>query len=156
MKTLIVYYSRSGNTRGATNLISDPLDCDVEELIDTKSRSGPLGFIRAGRDATGRKLTTLEAIKNDPSEYDLVVIGTPLWGGNMTPAVRTYITENSDKFKKVAFFSTAGSSDSTKLFNEMEEIINQTPIATLSIIGAEVKSGEYKTKIEKFVNEIKG
>ena len=155
MKTLIVYFFRSGNTCGATNLISSDLDCDVEELINTKSRSGPLGFIRAGRDATGRKLTVLEAIKNDPTEYDMIVIGTPVWGGNMTPAVRTYITENSAKFKKVAFFSTAGSSDSTKIFNEMEEIINQAPIATLSIIGKEVKSGEYKKKIEEFVKEIK-
>ena len=102
MKILVAYYSRSGNTRKISGEISSTLECDVEEIIDTKNRSGVLGFIRAGRDASGHKLTVLEDIKKDPADYDLVVIGTPIWGGNMSTPIRTYITENHSKLLSFA------------------------------------------------------
>ena len=105
MKILVVFYSRSGNTGRVAEEIRDNLECDIEEIIDTKNRSGILGYLRSGRDAGNRKLTVLKDIINDPSQYDLLIIGTPLWGGHVSTPVRTYIHENQANFKDVAFFA---------------------------------------------------
>ncbi|MGZ7109578.1 MAG: flavodoxin family protein, partial [Methanobacterium sp.] len=60
MKILVVFYSRTDNTRKVAEEIKNSLDCDIEEIIDTQNRSGPLGYMRSGRDASRGKLTILK------------------------------------------------------------------------------------------------
>jgi hypothetical protein len=79
MKPLVVYHSRTGTTKQIAEALAQSLNCDSEELIDTKKRSGPLGLMSAGKDAKAKKLITLADIKHDPSPYDLVVLGMPIW-----------------------------------------------------------------------------
>lgn len=155
MKTLVVYYSRSGNTRLVAQEISSAIDCDIEEIADTKNWSGTMGFLRAGRDAAGHKLTVLEDIKNDPDDYDLIIIGTPIWGGNISVPVRTYIAGNSSRFNKVAFFCTAKGSDFIKVFDDMENLSNLVPIATIGITEREIKNVSYRSQVAGFIDEIR-
>ena len=130
MKTLVVFYSRTGNTKKVAEEIAKILNADIEEIIDKKDRKGIVGWLKSGRDATFKKSAEIEFVKN-PIDYDLVIIGTPIWAFTMTPAIRTYLSEN--KFKKVAFFSTSGGSEGKKIFNEMEKI-SREPVATLSLL----------------------
>jgi len=57
MKSLVVFYSRTGATKLVGESLDEMLDCDSEELFDTKKRSGPLGYVTAGRDALAKKLS---------------------------------------------------------------------------------------------------
>jgi len=155
MKILVVFYSRSGNTGKVAEEIRDSLECDIEEIIDTKNRSGMLGYIRSGRDASSRKLTILKDIINDPSQYDLLIIGTPLWGGHVCTPVRTYINNNQPNFKNsVALFCTAGGTKFDGAFNDMRELCGVAPIETLGVRAKEVKDGSYKTKVAEFIKKI--
>ena len=104
MKPLVVFYSRTGTTKKVGEALADLLQCDSEELIDTKKRTGPLSFLRSGRDAARNKLTVLEPLIHDPALYDVVALGTPVWSGLMSSPMRTYITINKSKFNRVAFF----------------------------------------------------
>ena len=116
MKTLVAYYSRSGRTRKVAETLARLLQADLEEIIDCKDRSGFLGYLTAGRDASLNRLTKLKSLTKDPSSYDLVVVGTPIWAWNVSPPVRTYLTENKDKIRKVAFYCTMGGSSEGKAF----------------------------------------
>lgn len=75
MKALVAYYSRGGTTKKVAEKISALLEADIEEIHDLKKRSGIIGWLKSARDASSRKLTTLEAVKNDASTYDIIVIG---------------------------------------------------------------------------------
>ncbi|HNV93849.1 MAG: flavodoxin [Candidatus Methanofastidiosum methylothiophilum] len=154
MKTLVVYYSRSGNTKKIAEEISKNLKCENEEIIDSKNRKGALGWIIAAIDAHSKKLTTIKGTTKDPAKYDLVVIGTPIWAALMAPAVRVYINENKGKFKNVAFFCTYGGSGDAKAFGEMEDYIGITPISKLTITTKELKAN-YETKLKNFTKGIK-
>lgn len=154
MKTLVVYYSRTGNTRKLAEMLKDTLKCNVEEIIDTQKRSGVLGFLRSGREARNRGVTVLEDIKNDPADFDLLIIGTPIWGGTISTPVRTYIIKNQEKFKNVAFFCTANGPKFDGTINEMKELCKITPLGTLGVRAKEIKDGSYKLKVEKFIKEI--
>jgi hypothetical protein len=77
VKLLVVFYSRTGTTKKVGEALADLLQCDSEELIDTKKRSGPLGFLRSGRDAARNKLTVLEPITHDPALYGVVALVRP-------------------------------------------------------------------------------
>jgi len=156
MNTLVVYYSRTGLTKKIATLISTKLRCNIDEIIDKKDRSGAMGYMSAGKDAMKSALTSI-TYTHDPKDYDMILIGGPVWAWTVSPAVRTYIDKNADvlKIKRVAFFATQGSSGSDKKFLAMENVLGMKSIATLTVNGKDFKSEVYIQKVERFIDDIK-
>jgi len=155
MRSLVVYYSRTGMTKKVAEAISKMLGSDIEEIIDKRNRSGPKGYFLAGRDAIKRELTEIEGPNNDPSAYGVVIIGTPVWAFTMTPAIRTYIAKNRDHFKKIAFFSTQGGFGKQNKFKDMEELCGKKPEASFDLLTKEVAKETYEARLEDFVDTIR-
>ena len=155
MKTLVVYYSRTGTTKKLALEIASKLNAETEEIKDTVDRSGMKGYLFAGRDAMQKNLTILQPTVNNPADFDLVIIGTPMWGWNMSAPVRTYVTEKKNNFKNVAFFCTMGGSGDSKAFAEMEEIIDKKPLSTLTLFTRDVVKNNFTEKLEKFIGGIR-
>lgn len=153
-KILVIFYSRTGATKKVAKTIADLLQCDIEEIFDIKDRGGAMGYLMAGRDATLKNLTTIKETVEDPSLYDLTIIGTPVWAFTMATPIRTYIVGNKEKLKKVAFFCTEGGSGGRRAFREMETLCGQKPIAMLELLTKEVARNECAGKLKNFVNEI--
>ena len=128
MKALVVYYSRTGNTRAAAKEIASALNADVEELDDGVDRKGLIGWLKAGRDGMKKAKVKLKPLKHNPAEYDLIVVGSPVWGGNITPAVRTFLAENNLAGKKVALFCTTGSPTPGEAITNMKEYLKGATI----------------------------
>lgn len=155
MKALVVYYSRTGATKKIGDEVAKALSCDVEELVDTANRAGPVGFLQSMREGHGRTLAKLQPLKLDPAGYDLVVIGTPNWDANMSSPVRAFLTENQAKFKAVAFFCTQGvRGGAERAYAEMEAVSGKKPKATLTLPMTAVKSGNYADSLKKFAGEL--
>ena len=150
----MVFYSRTGTTKKIGEALANLLRCDSEELIDTKKRTGLIGFLRSGRDATANKLTVLEPHIHDPESYDLVALGTPVWSGLMSSPMRTYITVNKSKFTRVAFFCTQGGTENERLFSDMEALCGQKPVSVLALRDADVKRGDFQDKLRAFVDSL--
>jgi flavodoxin len=154
MKILVVYYSRTGTTKKMAEAIASKLGAEIEEIKDTINRSGIKGYAISGRDAMKRKLTKLESIKLNPADYDLVIVGTPIWAWNVSVPIRTYLNEQKDKFKQTAFFCTMGGTGDEKAFSEMEGIVGKKPKAVLSVLTREAAKGDYSKKLDNFLNEL--
>jgi flavodoxin len=101
-----------------------------------------------------KKPTVLNEIKNDPSDFDLVVIGTPVWNMKMSTPIRTYITQNQAKFNNVAFFGTASGNAFDGTFRGMKELIGVTPTSTMGVRAKEIKNNSYSSKLNEFIKEI--
>jgi flavodoxin len=153
MKRLVVYFSKSGNTKRVGQALAENLSADIDEIVDRTDREGFLNWFRAGRDGMQRRLTKVQYAR-DPEKYDLVLIGTPVWGWNMVPAVRTYLTENKGRLKSVAFFSTSGGTNVQQTFADMERS-SQPPVALLSITEKELRSNTHQRKLIKFCEKIR-
>ena len=157
-KVLVVYYSRTGNTKKVSEDLAKALGADVEQLVDKKDRSGMGGYVKAGKDAAQEKLADLEPVKTDASKYDLVILGTPVWGWNMTPAVRTYITNNKAAFKAIALFTTAGGTKPDKIVAKMEELAGKKSVASAGFFAGEIKAKnqtKYNEKLNAFLANLK-
>ncbi|MFX1313913.1 MAG: flavodoxin family protein [Promethearchaeota archaeon] len=156
MNPLVVFYSRMGRTKKIGELLSTSLNCEYEELIDTKKRIGfIIGFLKCGFDARKEKLTKLQETQKNPELYDLIILGTPNWGTKMTPAIRTYITDTKTKFKNVAFFCTEGGSGGDKIFKSMAKLCEKDPLSTLEITKKDIKKSVHLEKINLFIQDIK-
>ena len=153
MKAMVVCYSRTGNTKLVAEKIAEGLNVELEEIKDKKDRKGVFGFLRSGYESIFKKLTDIQSINKNTEEYDLVIVGSPVWVGKLSSPVRTYMVLHGRKIKNVAFFATCGL-NSGKIFSHLEEL-SKSPIATLEVRQEEVKSGEYVKKVEMFLQKVK-
>ena len=151
MKTLVVFYSRTGTTKKVAEVLAIKLNADLEEIKDTVERGGAKGYLISGRDATLRRLTKLEPAAKNPADYDRVIIGTPIWSWNMSVPVRTFVTEQKNNFKSVAFFCTMGGSGNERAFGEMSAIIGQKPVANLTLTTREVIKNDFSQQVDDFL-----
>lgn len=152
MKVLVVFYSRTGNTRHVAEVLARRLMADIEEIKDEKSRLGFLGFLRSGYEALAGKLAEIQPASRSPDEYDLTIIGSPVWAGRLSSPVRTYLARYGRMIRSAAFFFTC-KIDEGKAFREMEALAKK-PIATLCIREKEIKSGEHIEKVEEFIRAL--
>lgn len=72
----------------------------------------------------------------------------------MSTPIRTYITENKEKFKNVAFFCTMGGSGDVRAFLEMKQMIGKEAISTLALKTAEAMKDDFSQKLEDFVKAV--
>lgn len=155
MKALVVFYSKTGITKEVAVRISEELNCDIEEIFDVKSRKGILGYIRSGIESAFKKMPDIRETEVNPEEYDVVIIGTPIWAQNIASPVRTYLFKNNEKLNKVAFFCTMFGSGNKKTFLEMERVAESMPLACLALTSSEIKQEKHIKKVEEFIKEIK-
>jgi flavodoxin len=154
MKALIIFYSRTGHTRKVAEDICSLLYGTKEKLEDLKNRDGLFGWLSAGRDAVLEKETKIEETIKDPSKFDIVILGTPVWAGKMCPAIRTYISKNKKDFKKVAFFCTSGGSNFKRAVKNMESVCGKSPVCVCNATSHDVKHENYLEKVKDFCDNI--
>jgi len=154
LKALVVYYSRTGSTAKLARDIAARMGCDIDPIVDTVKRTGIIGWLKSGRGAMRKGLTRLEPPKLDPAQYDLVIVGTPVWATSVSVPVRTYLQENKGKIGRVAFFLTAGGENVGPVLADMEAVCGKKPVATLGVRMQDVKKGRHGEKVARFVTEL--
>lgn len=135
MKSLVVYYTRTGNARFTAETIAAEIGADVEEVIDMKKRSGKLVYLTAGADARRGKETEIAPTKKSPADYDLIIVGTPVWAARPTPAVTTYLKKNNLSGKKVALFFTQGGKKPSGIEQTKALIPNSECVGVLTLVN---------------------
>jgi flavodoxin len=151
MKTLIVFFSLTGNTRKIAQAISDELNGTLEEIQDTRNRNGIAGYLLSIMEALFKKRSKIQEVKHDPSAYDLVIIGTPVWAFNISSPVRTYLEQKKKSINAAAFFVTCTASGGKKVLQDMTNLYGKKASALLEIKEEDIKSGKYLEKVKQFI-----
>jgi flavodoxin len=155
MKILVVYYSRTGTTKVVAERLAQELGADIDETVDLQERLGPVNYMRAARAAKGLKNTEIKYERN-PEDYDLIVIGTPIWWNNLPPAPRTYLSSLDLRGKKVAFFITSQGEERENVFSQLRELtIGADILGTFGVLQKVVKSEDYSGALATFLGIIK-
>jgi flavodoxin len=137
-KALVVFYSRSGTTRALAEALARTVDADLEEIVDKTGREGALGFFRSVLDAKLGRATAVEPRRHDPADYELVLIGTPVWASAVSAPVRAYLEDNRKRFRSVAFFVTEAGRGGERALSQMACIAGKEPTATLTLSHRDV------------------
>ncbi len=155
LKILVVYYSRTGFTSTISRQIAGICNAEFESIKLVEKRNSALGYLQSACEATLHMETPLRRIMHTPDNYDIIVIGTPVWCHNIASPVRTYIHDHRHQFTQVAFFCTSGGSGQKKVLRDLEKLAGKTPIATLSLTDNEIKAGMHHDQITEFVARLK-
>lgn len=119
MDSIVIFYSRTGNTKFVAEEIATNLGSDLRPLIDKKDRSGPLGWVFAGFDAVRQNKTQIEEFDFQPGKYKYIFIGCPNWASNLPPALRTFLGTADLTGRKVVLFCTQDNMGAEKVFNSL-------------------------------------
>jgi len=110
MKTAVVYYTLDGNCALIAREIKERLGADSIRLYteDEKKRGAIAAMFWGGGMAVRRIKPPLKPYTFDPSAYDLIIIGAPVWAGFPAPPVQTFLSETGITGKKIALFVCHG------------------------------------------------
>ncbi len=162
MKVLVIYYSRSGNTRNVAGRIAGSLETRgaevvVEELVDRKSRKRVAGLISACVDSALGLKTDICAPEASVPEFDVVVVGTPIWAWAGTPAAQAFCRTWGRKAKRTALFCTMMSPTPGGTFKALSSALQDEPLATLAVSHSDLKeNSRLEVKISHFAEKIVG
>jgi hypothetical protein len=154
-RVLVVFFSRTGTTRALASTLAGMLCADLEEICDLTERHGVSGYLRCLADSWRRRPAQVVPAGLDTAQYDLVVVGTPVWAGAVSAPVRAYLLENRSKFRHVAFFCSFGGLGSQTAFDEMRALAGQAPVTQCKVRATEVQRGGAATSLTLFVSELK-
>jgi flavodoxin len=145
-KMLIMYYSRTGNTRMACEELQKSLGADLLEIRDLKNRAGGWGFFTGAVGSLFGLHTTIEPAHPDLAAYQYIIIASPIWTGKLSTPIRTLIDTNRFDGKKVILFTTTNAL-------EKEEYREKSKAAVAKVGGSVV--GYYQVAVQKEVNKKK-
>lgn len=133
-KTLVAYYSRSGNTAEMAKLIQTATGADIFEIKTATDDYYPAEYTPmtqvAKQEIADGTLPPINAVP-DLTQYDTIFVGTPIWWGTLASPVRTFLSNNSMSGKTLVPFATHGGGGAGTSFADIENLST----------GATVKQG---------------
>ena len=144
---LILYYSLTGNTKACCELLQKELAADMIEIKDLKKRPG---FTTAIGSLLGMH-TKIEPETPDLSSYSYIILGSPIWTGKLSMAIRTLIDKNNFEGKKVILFTTTNAFEKEKYQEKSKDLVRKAGgevVGYYQVVAMEEVDGE---KVERGV-----
>lgn len=108
MKTLVVYYSQSGNTEKIARKVAESTGADIELLETVMPYTGDYQKIVADAqdEVESDYQRPIKPLKHNVKDYDRIIVGTPTWWYKMSSPVLTFLSTNDFHGKVVVPFMT--------------------------------------------------
>ena len=157
MKTIIVYYSLEGNCALIADSLKTALGAEALEIKtqNDKKRSKKGLFFWGLFQMIFNRRPALKTFEFDVNAWDLIILGTPVWGGEPAPAMRSFLDKVDISGKKIALFCChAGGMGKT--MNILKGLLHGNTITTQIDFKSPSKaeSTELKRKIDEWVKVI--
>ena len=107
-KKLVVFYSYTGHTRMIAESIQKELGCDILEKKPVQPYSTDYQTVvdEEQNNDSSNKTPEIQKIDKDLSNYDEIIIGSPVWWYTIAPVIRTFLKENDLSGKVIKPFAT--------------------------------------------------
>jgi flavodoxin len=121
-RTLVVFFSRSGNTELMARKIANLKKGHVIPIRAERYRIGLMGWIHSLGDARDT-ITEITPDRIDLNDYDTIYIGSPIWLYSPAPPVFEFAKRNDFTGKKVIMFNSMNSKFEQKYIDQFKSII---------------------------------
>ena len=155
-KTLVVYYSATGNTENVANYIATATDGDLFELepaepysdADLNWTDDNSRVVREHDNPDERDIALVKSTVENWDEYDTIFIGYPIWWGIAAWPVDGFIEANDFTGKTVIPFATSSSSG----LGESGELLAEMAGTGDWLTGERFRSGVDEADVQEWVN----
>ena len=167
MKIAICYYSMSENTQYAATEIArkikenakEQTTVDLIRIFPKKAYNdkGLMKFLWGGRSALMAETPELNPYDFKASDYDIILLGSPVWARTFAPPLRTFINENPEIAKKpVAVFFCQGGSGGDKALDKLKEALGVSTLKAQMVLNdpKDKPTAENEASVERFAAQI--
>ena len=115
-RILVAYFSATGNTRSVAEIIAQQLDADIYEIVPAQAyTSDDLNYSNSSSRSTIEQnddsaRPALADSSLDISQYDIILLGYPIWWGQAPKIIYTFLESYDFSGKTIAAFCTSSSS----------------------------------------------
>lgn len=136
MSKIIIFYSRTGNTKTVAEEYAKKNNTAIYGIKDLVNRKGFFGLIKSSFQALIKKETQIEDIETDISEYSRVILCTPIWAGSIPSPVRSFISKYGKLINKVEYIITYSNpkKEYRKILKEMDTLIGRKHVRESHVI----------------------
>lgn len=123
-KSLVVYFSWSGNTENVAKSIQSQTNSDIFEIVPTTPYSDDYDTVvdlAQEEQANNARPEISDNIENI-GQYDVVYVGFPNWWGDMPMILYTFFDTYDLSEKTVALFCTSGGSGLSGTIDEVKSL----------------------------------
>ncbi len=101
MNSAIVFFSHRGSTRRIAQILAQELDATIIELsVHPSLESDTLETYTWRTEEVVSPVTpAISYPEFNPDDYDLVILGSPVWSGTIAPALRSFL-EGQEMFRQ--------------------------------------------------------
>ncbi|MCI2049360.1 MAG: NAD(P)H-dependent oxidoreductase [Lachnospiraceae bacterium] len=157
MKAAVVYYSFEGNTEYVARRIAEKTGAEQVRLLPGSEppRSGPGKFLVGGFRASTGSRPALKPIAKNMDDYDVIILGCPVWAGTYPPAVGTFLQDYRFRGKDVYLFGCSMSGNAGKMFEKLTKALDGNHVAgTLSLISPRSEKDKADPMVDGFCTQI--
>ena len=147
MKTLVAYFSaESGRTASVAKSLASAVGADLFEIKPEKPYSASdLNYMnplaRCNREHITKKSVPVTGKVREFEQYDMVLIGFPIWYGCAPNVVNTFCRDYDFSGKKVAAFATSGGSGIGKTADKLKPFVKGADVVDAKLLnGADAGS----------------
>ncbi|MBG6130578.1 menaquinone-dependent protoporphyrinogen IX oxidase [Aquimarina sp. EL_43] len=152
MKTLIVYFSFSGNNELLAKDVAKDLEADLLQITEPKKR----GIFRIMLDMLFNRFPKINELNILWDEYHHIVLMAPIWNYIIAHPMKTFIKKSKEDLKNYSFITLCSGRDTQKekIAAQLEKLARYEPkviieFETRTFITPEQESkGAYKVTQE--------
>ncbi len=131
MKTLIAYYSFTGNNALLAGELSSRLDADIYAIKEKKLRSGLTILLDLLLDRKPRIDPPLLSLE----QYDLVILSAPIWDAGIASPLKSFIGLVKPHLGQFAFVTLCGgrSGQQEKIEDQLTLLAGKAPLSVTQL-----------------------
>ena len=165
-KTLVVYYSYTNNVERIVDALLTKIDADILEIepaqkgLDYAADNYPIGSaqiaaIRNNPDDAA-SYPAIDSVNVNLSEYDCIILGSPLWWSNMAAPLQTFLFQYGKEMagKKIGLIVSSASSGISGVEGDAHRLIPDGNFLTPSLWVRSSQTSNAPTLVEQWLNTI--
>jgi hypothetical protein len=158
MRTLVIYYSNTGNTQRVAKLLADELGADLAE-VTCAAYLRWYGPVAMAWDIFTRHVPKVDVLLPATAAYDVIVVGGPVWAAHAAPPVLALAKHALLHSALPAFFVTcSGTSQKSPpepAIAEMRQMAAGPLLSTWIFRASEIGSDTIHALVKRFGHSIK-
>lgn len=133
VKTLVVYFSRTGQTTRVAKEIAKHCNGHLDAIQPQNPEVSWFAALRYNWQSMMQSAPPIQRPARNPTNYDLVVVGVPISRAGVAPPVRSYVRQYANRIQQVAFFCAEGTGTDERAFTELSKLCGKPPVATFAV-----------------------
>lgn len=154
-KSLVVYFSWSGNTEKVAKSIQSQTDSDMFEIVPKTPYSEDYDTVVADAktEQQNNARPEISGTIDNIDDYDTIYVGFPNWWGDMPMILYTFFDSYDLSGKTVALFCTSGGSGLSNTVNEVKKLEPNATVTKGLHIGSSASS-DPDSAVKAWLDEI--